>query len=113
MFKQYLTIIRQILRRRKIRIEKKKEKRNNKNSFNNKQKMRNHRKNIDEKKRKHTNYFHFICHKCNKVEYIVTKYFDLKKKFTINAIFNKFKKSKISKKEKSSTTINLLSKTKN
>ncbi len=89
------------------------EKRNNKNSFNDKLKMKNRRKNIDEKKRKRLNHFHFICHKYNEIEHIVTNYFDLKKNFKINAIFNKFKKSKISKKEKSSTTIDQSSKTKN
>jgi hypothetical protein len=92
---------------------KKDEKRNNKNSFNDKQKMKNRRKNIDEKKRKRANYSHLICYKCNEVEHIVTIHFDLKKKLKINAIFNKFKKLKISKKEKSSTTINQSSKTKN
>ncbi len=92
---------------------KKNEKRDNKNSFNDKLKTKNRRKNIDEKKRKRANYFHFICHKCNEIEHIVTNYFDLKKKFKINAIFNKYKKSKLSKKEKSSTTINQSSKTKN
>ncbi len=89
------------------------EKRNNKNSFNDKSKTRNRRKNIDEKKQKRENYSHFICHKCNEVEHIVTNYFDLKKKFKINAIFKKYKKSKFSKKEKSSTTIDQSSKTKN
>jgi hypothetical protein len=89
------------------------EKRENKNSFNDKIKTKNRRKNIDEKKRKRSNHSHFICHKCNEIEHIVTNYLDLKKKFKINAIFNKFKKSKISKKKKSSTTINQLLKTKN
>jgi hypothetical protein len=89
------------------------EKRENKNSFNNKIKMKNRRKNIDEKKRKRLNYSHFICYKCNEVKHIVTNCFDLKKKLKINAIFNKFKRSKISKKEKSSTTINQSLKTKN
>ncbi len=84
----------------------KNEKWNNKNSFNDKTKTKNRRKNIDEKKRKRLNYSHFICHKCNEVEHIVTNCFNLKKKFKINAVFNKFKRSKISKKEKSSTTIN-------
>jgi hypothetical protein len=83
----------------------KNEKRENKNSFNDKTKTRNRRKNIDEKKRKCSNYSHLICHKCNEIKHIVTNCFDLKKKFKINAIFNKFKRSKISKKEKSSTTI--------
>jgi hypothetical protein len=83
----------------------KNEKRENKNWFNDKIKTRNRRKNIDEKKRKRSNHSHFICFKCNKVKHIVTNYFDLKKKFKINAIFNKIKRSKISKKEKSSTTI--------
>ncbi len=81
------------------------EKRENKNSFNDKTKMKNRRKNIDEKKRKRSNHSHFICHKCNEIEHIVTNCLDLKKKLKINAIFNKFKRSKISKKEKSSTTI--------
>jgi hypothetical protein len=67
------------------------EKRKNKNSFNDKTKTRNRRKNIDEKKRKRSNHSHFICHKCNEIEHIVTNYFDLKKKLKINAIFNKFK----------------------
>jgi Ni,Fe-hydrogenase I large subunit len=84
---------------------KKDEKRNNKNSFNDKLKTRNRRKNIDEKKWKRANYFYLICHKCNEVEHIVTNCFDLKKKFKINVIFNKYKKSKFSKKEKFSTTI--------
>ncbi len=44
---------------------KKNEKRNNKNSFNDKLKMKNRRKTIDEKKRKRANHFHFICYKCN------------------------------------------------
>jgi hypothetical protein len=87
-------------------------KRENKNSFNDKIKTKNRRENIDEKKRKCLNHSYFICHKCNEIEHIVTNYFDLKKKFKINAIFNKFKKSKISKK-KSSTTINQSLKTKN
>jgi hypothetical protein len=89
------------------------EKRDNKNSFNDKQKTKNRRKNIDEKKRKRANHSHFICHKCNEIEHIVTNYFDLKKKSKINAIFNKFKRLKFSKKEKSSTTIDQSSKTKN
>ncbi len=93
--------------------QEKNEKRNNKNSFNDKQKMKNRRKNIDEKKRKRANHFHLIRHKCNKIEYIVTNCFDLKKKFKINVIFNKFTKSKFLKKEKSSTTIDQSSKTKN
>jgi hypothetical protein len=84
---------------------KRNEKRDNKNSFNDKSKMKNRRKNIDEKKRKRVNHFHLICHKCNEIEHIVTNCSDLKKKFKINAIFNKYKKSKFSKKEKSSTTI--------
>ncbi len=91
----------------------KNEKRNNKNSFNDKSKMKNRRNNIDGKKRKRANHFHFICHKCNEVEHIVTNYFDLKKKFKINAIFNKYKRSKFSKKEKFSTTTDQSSKTKN
>jgi hypothetical protein len=74
---------------------KKKKKRDNKNLFNDKSKTKNRRKNIDEKKRKRANYF------------------DLKKKLKINAIFNKFKRFKFSKKEKSSTTINQSLKTKN
>jgi hypothetical protein len=74
-------------------------KRENKNSFNDKIKTKNRRKNIDEKKRKRTNHSHFICHKCNEIKHIVTNCFDLKKKFKINAIFNKFKKSKILKKK--------------
>jgi hypothetical protein len=92
---------------------KKNEKRNNKNSFNDKQKTKNRRKNIDEKKRKRANHSHFICYKCNEIEHIVTNCFDLKKKFKINAIFNKFKRFKFSKKKKSSTTIDQSSKTKN
>jgi hypothetical protein len=92
---------------------KREKKRDNKNSFNYKSKMKNRRENIDEKKRKRANHSHLICHKCNEVEHIVTNCFDLKKKFKINAIFNKFKKFKFSKKEKSSTTIDQSSKTKN
>jgi hypothetical protein len=91
----------------------KNEKRENKNSFNDKIETKNRRKNIDEKKRKRSNYSHLICHKCNEVEHIATNYFDLKKKLKINAVFNKFKRSKISKKEKSSTTIDQSLKTKN
>jgi hypothetical protein len=91
----------------------KNEKWENKNSFNDKTKTKNRRKNIDEKKRKRSNHSHLICHKCNEVEHIVTNCLDLKKKFKINAVFNKFKKSKISKKEKSSTTIDQSLKTKN
>ncbi len=82
----------------------KNEKRENKNSFNDKTETRNRRENIDEKKRKRSNHSHFICHKCNEVEHIITNCLDLKKKLKINAVFNKFKRSKISKKEKSSTT---------
>ncbi len=78
------------------------EKQENKNSFNDKIKTKNRRKNIDEKKRKRLNYSHFIYHKCNEVKQIVTNCFNLKKKLKINTIFNKFKRSKISKKEKSS-----------
>jgi hypothetical protein len=89
------------------------EKRENKNSFNDKTKTRNRRKIIDEKKRKRSNHSHLICHKCNEVKHIVTNCLDLNKKFKINAVFNKFKRSKISKKEKSSTTINQSLKTKN
>jgi hypothetical protein len=89
------------------------EKRKNKNSFNEKTKTKNRRKNIDEKKRKRLNHSHFICYKCNEIKHIAINYFDLKKKFKINAIFNKFKKSKISKKKKSSTTIDQSLKTKN
>jgi hypothetical protein len=89
------------------------EKRENKNSFNDKTKTRNRRKNIDEKKRKRSNHSHFICHKCNEIKHIVTNCFDLKEKLKINAIFNKFKRSKISKKEKSSTTTDQSLKTKN
>ncbi len=89
------------------------EKRENKNSFNDKIKTRNRRKNIDEKKRKRSNHSHLICHKCNEIEHIVINCFDLKKKFKINAVFNKFKRSKISKKEKSSTTTDQSLKTKN
>jgi hypothetical protein len=89
------------------------EKRENKNSFNDKTKTRNRRKNIDEKKRKRSNHSHFICHKCNEIKHIATNCFDLKKKFKINAVFNSFKRSKISKKEKSSTTIDQSLKTKN
>jgi hypothetical protein len=88
------------------------EKRENKNSFNDKTKTKNRRKNIDEKKRKRSNHSHLICHKCNEVEHIVTNCLDLKKKFKINAVFNKFKRSKISKKEKSSTTTDQSLKTK-
>ncbi len=95
------------------KYRKKEKKRDNKNSFNDKSKTKNRRKNIDEKKRKRVNHSHFICYKCNEVEHIVTNCFDLKKKFKINAIFNKHKKSKFSKKEKSFTTINQSSKTKN
>jgi hypothetical protein len=91
----------------------KNEKRENKNSFNDKTKTKNRRKNIDEKKRKRSNHSHLICHKCNEIKHIVTNCFDLKKKFKINAIFNKFKRSKISKKEKFSTTIDQSLKTKN
>jgi hypothetical protein len=91
----------------------KEKKRNNKNSFNDKSKTRNRRKNIDEKKRKRANHSHLICHKCNEVEHIATNYFDLKKKFKINAIFNKFKRFKFFKKKKTSTTIDQSSKTKN
>jgi phenylalanyl-tRNA synthetase alpha subunit len=91
----------------------KNEKRENKNSFNDKTKTKNRRKNIDEKKRKRSNYSHFICYKCNEIKHIITNCLDLKKKFKINAVFNKFKKSKISKNEKSSTTINQSLKTKN
>jgi hypothetical protein len=75
------------------------EKRENKNSFNDKIKMKNRRKNIDEKKWKRSNHSHLICHKCNEIKHIVTNCFDLKKKFKINAIFNKFKRSKIFKKK--------------
>ncbi len=89
------------------------EKRENKNSFNDKTKTKNRRKNIDEKKRKRSNHSHLICHKCNEVEHIVINCLDLKKKFKINAVFNKFKRSKISKKEKSSTTTDQSLKTKN
>jgi hypothetical protein len=89
------------------------EKRENKNSFNDKTETKNRRKNIDEKKRKRSNHSHLMCHKCNEVEHIATNCFDLKKKLKINAIFNKFKKSKISKKEKSSTTTDQSLKTKN
>ncbi len=78
---------------------KRNKKQDNKNSFNNKSKTKNRRKNIDEKKRKRANHFHLICHKCNEVEHIVTNYFNLKIKFKINAIFNKYKKSKFSKKK--------------
>jgi hypothetical protein len=92
---------------------KKKKKRDNKNSFNDKSKTKNRRENIDEKKQKRTNHFYLICYKYNEIEHIVTNYFDLKKKLKINAVFNKYKKSKFSKKEKSSTTINQSSKTKN
>jgi hypothetical protein len=92
---------------------KREKKRNNKNSFNDKSKTKNRRENIDEKKWKRANHSHFICHKCNEVEHIATNCFDLKKKFKINAIFNKFKRFKFSKKEKSSTTTDQSSKTKN
>jgi hypothetical protein len=89
------------------------EKRKNKNSFNDKTKMKNRWKNIDEKKWKRSNHSHFIFYKCNEIKHIATNCLDLKKKLKINAIFNKFKKSKISKKEKSLTTINQSLKTKN
>jgi hypothetical protein len=89
------------------------EKRENKNSFNDNTETKNRRENIDEKKRKRSNHSHFICHKCNEVKHIVTNCLDLKKKFKINEIFNKFKRSKISKKEKSSTTIDQSLTTKN
>jgi hypothetical protein len=89
------------------------EKRKNKNSFNDMTKTRNRRKNINEKKRKRSNHSHLICHKCNEVEHIVTNCLDLKKKLKINAVFNKFKRSKISKKKKSSTTTDQSLKTKN
>jgi hypothetical protein len=92
---------------------KKEKKRNNKNSFNDKSKTKNRRENTDEKKRKRANHSHFIYHKCNEVEHIVTNCLDLKKKLKINAIFNKFKRFKFSKKKKSSTTIDQSSKTKN
>jgi hypothetical protein len=92
---------------------KREKKRNNKNSFNDKSKTKNRRENINEKKRKRANHSHFICHKCNEVEHIATNCFNLKKKLKINAIFNKFKKFKFSKKKKSSTTIDQSSKTKN
>ncbi len=92
---------------------KRNEKRNNKNSFNDKSKTSNRRNNVDEKNRKRSNHSYLICHKCNKIKHIVTNCLDLKKKFKINAIFNKFKKSKISKRKKSSTTINQSLKTKN
>jgi hypothetical protein len=88
-------------------------KQENKNSFNDKIKTKNRRKNIDEKKRKFSNHSHLICHKCNEIKHIVTNCFDLKKKLKINAVFNKFKRSKISKKEKSSTTTDQSLKTKN
>ncbi len=91
----------------------KNEKRKNKNSFNDKTKTTNRRENIDKKKRKRSNHSHLICHKCNEVKHIVTNCLDLKKKFKINAVFNKFKRSKISKKEKSSTTTDQSLKTKN
>jgi hypothetical protein len=92
----------------------KNEKRENKYSFNDKIKIRNRRKNIDEKKRKRLNHSHFICYKCNEIKHIVTNCFDLKKKFKINTVFNKFKRSNISKKKKkSSTTIDQSLKTKN
>ncbi len=77
----------------------KEKKRDNKNSFNDKSKTRNRRENIDEKKRKCANHFHLICHKCNEVEHIATNCFDLKRKLKINAIFNKFKRFKFSKKK--------------
>jgi hypothetical protein len=90
-----------------------KKKRDNRNSFNDKSKTKNRRENIDEKKRKRANHSHLICHKCNEVEHIATNCLDLKKKFKINAIFNKFKRFKFSKKRKSSTTTDQSSKTKN
>jgi hypothetical protein len=92
---------------------KKDEKRDNRNSFNDKSKTSNRRENVDEKKRKRSNHFHLICHKCNEIEHIATNCLDLKKKFKINAVFNKFKRSRISKKEKFSTTIDQSLKTKN
>ncbi len=91
----------------------KNEKRENKNFFNDKTKTKNRRENIDEKKRKRSNHSHLICHKCNEVKHIATNCFNLKKKLKIKTIFNKFKRSKISKKKKSSTTINQSLKTKN
>jgi hypothetical protein len=89
------------------------EKRDNRNSFNDKSKTNNRRENADEKNRKRSNHSHFICHKCNEIKHIVTNCFDLKKKLKINAVFNKFKRLKFSKKEKSSTTTDQSSKTKN
>jgi hypothetical protein len=91
----------------------KEKKRDNKNSFNDKSETKNRRKNTDEKKRKRANHSHLICHKCNEVEHIATNCFDLKKKLKINAIFKKFKRFKFSKKERSSTTTDQSSKTKN
>jgi hypothetical protein len=79
---------------------KRNEKRDNKNSFDDKSKTSNRRQNADEKKRKRSNHFHLICHKCNEIEHIATNCLDFKKKLKINAIFNKFKRSKISKKRK-------------
>ncbi len=89
------------------------EKRDNRNSSNDKSKTNNRRENADEKKRKRSNHSHLICHKCNEIKHIATNCFDLKKKLKINAVFNKFKRLKFSKKEKSSTTIDQSSKTKN
>jgi hypothetical protein len=62
------------------KIRKKNEKWNNKNSFNDKLKTKNRRRNINEKKRKCANHFHLICHKYNEIKHIVTNCFDLKKK---------------------------------
>jgi hypothetical protein len=92
---------------------KKDEKQDNKNSFNDKSKSNNRRENADEKKRKRSNHSHLICHKCNEIEHIATNCLDLKKKLKINVIFNKFKRSKISKKKKSSTTTDQSLKMKN
>jgi hypothetical protein len=79
---------------------KKNEKRDNENSFNDILKMKNRRKNIDEKKRKRANHFHLICYKCNEVEHIVINYFDLKKNSKLTQSLTNSKNRK-SQKEKS------------
>ncbi len=111
--KRRLIIVCQTLKRRSIKKRSKDEKRKNKNLFNDKTKTKNRRKNIDEKKKKRSNHSHLICHKCSEIKHIVSNCLDLKKILNINAIFNKSKRSKISKKEKSSTTTDQSLKTKN
>jgi hypothetical protein len=59
--------------------------------------------NDDSKKRKRSDHFNLICHICQKMNHISSNCFDLKKA-KMNALSNKFKRSKRSKKEKSSTT---------